>query len=263
MQKDKRTPHLFDLLKLNEKVALVTGAGRGLGKAIALALADAGSDLICIGRTKAQIEETCAEAEKTGRKAIAVPTDVTSSESVNKMCLHGLAEFGRIDILVNNAGFAIEKPFCEISDEEWDRVINTNLRGAFYCTRAVGRQMIERREGKIINISSIMGIRGYQNFASYCVSKAGIIQLTRTLALEWARYKIHVNAIAPGIFLTSFNERAFTNEQIRDMVLKRIPFRRFGQPEELGGLVVYLASKASDYITGEVIVFDGGQQVNW
>ena len=179
------------------------------------------------------------------------------------MYLKAIAEFKRVDILVNNAGVGIVKPLCDTSDEEWDTVMNTNLRGAFYCTRAVGRGMIERRQGKVINISSILGIRGYQNFVSYCVSKGAVTQFTRALALEWARYNINVNAIAPGSFLTEFNEQGYSDEKFRDLSLKRIPLRRFGRPEELGVLVVFLASSASDYMTGEIIYMDGGQQVNW
>jgi NAD(P)-dependent dehydrogenase (short-subunit alcohol dehydrogenase family) len=248
---------------LDGKVALVTGAGRGLGKAMALALAEAGSDVICVARTKDQIEETCAEIEGLGRKGMAIPTDITSSRSVDEMCSAALSEFKKIDILVNNAGIAIGKPFCEVSDEEWDQVMNINLRGAFYCSRAVGRGMMERCQGKVINISSILGKRGYQYFVSYCVSKGAMTQFTRALALEWARYNINVNAIAPGIFLTAFNEEAYADDKFRDITLKRIPFRRFGQADELGPLVVFMASRASDYMTGETVYIDGGQQVNW
>lgn len=254
---------MLDLLRLDGMVALVTGAGRGLGKAMALALAEAGSDVVCAARTKAQIEETCAEIELRGRKGMAIPADITSSGSVDRMVSGAVAEFGKIDILVNNAGVGIGKPFCDVTDDEWDLVMNANLRGAFYCTRAAGRGMIERRQGKVINISSILGIRGYQNFVSYCVSKGAITQLTRALALEWARYHINVNAIAPGAFTTAFNEEAYADDKFREASLKRIPFRRFGRAEELGPLVVFLASKASDYMTGETIYIDGGQQVNW
>jgi len=251
-----------DLLNLDGKVALVTGAGRGLGKSMALALAEAGSDVICVARTKGQIEETCAGIEGFGRKGMAIPTDIASSRSVDEMCSAALSEFKKIDILVNNAGISIEKPFCDVTDEEWDRLMNINLRGAFFCSRAVGRGMIERRQGKVINISSILGKRGYQNFVSYCVSKGAMTQFTRALAMEWARYRINVNAIAPGTFLTPFNEEVYANDKVREVVLKRIPIRRFGQADELGPLVVYMASRASDYMTGETVYIDGGQQAN-
>lgn len=194
---------------------------------------------------------------------MAIPTDVTSSESVENMCSQVLEKFNKIDILVNNAGMLLYKPLVEVTDEEWDMVINTNLRGAFNCTRAVGRQMIKRREGKIINIASIMGMRGYENVVSYCVTKGGIIQFTRAVALEWARYNINVNAIAPGVIQTSLSDELFTDEKVRNLHLKRIPLNKFVQPEDFGALVVYLASKASDLMTGEIIVLDGGQQVNW
>jgi len=248
---------------LNGKSAIVTGAGRGLGKAMAQALAEAGADVVVAARTVKEIEETSGEIEKLGRRSIAIPTDVSSSKSVEEMVHQVLSEFGKIDILVNNSGMAINKPLIETTEEEWNKVISTNITGMFLCIKAVGDHMIQHKSGKIINIASNVGVMGYQNFISYCVSKAGVIQFTRALALEWARYNINVNAIGPGTFYTAFNSQALDDKNIKDKMLKRIPLRRVGQPKELGPLVVYLASKASDFMTGETIFIDGGQLSNF
>lgn len=248
---------------LNGKSAIVTGAGRGLGKAMAQALAEAGADVVVAARTVKEIEETSGEIVKLGRRSIAIPTDVSSSKSVEDMVHQVLSEFGKIDILVNNSGIAINKPFIETTEEEWNKVISTNITGMFLCTKAVGDHMIQQKSGKIINIASNVGVMGYQDFISYCVSKAGVIQFTRALALEWARYNINVNAIGPGTFYTAFNALALDDKSIRDKILKRIPLRRVGQPKELGPLVVYLASMASDFMTGETIFIDGGHLINF
>ena len=250
---------LWEKYSLKEKVAIVTGAGRGLGKAMALALAEAGGHLVAAARTQKEIEEVASEIRKMGRKAIAIPTDVTISRDVEQMVGRTISEFGRIDILVNNSGIAVEKPLLDATEEEWHRVLDTNLTGMFLCTRAVGRYMVNQNKGKIINIASNVGLIGYPNFVSYCVSKAGVIQFTRALAIEWARYNIHVNAIGAGTFYTSFNAYALDDEKIGKIMISRIPLKRAGKPEELGPLVVYLASEASDFVTGETIFIDGGQ----
>ncbi len=258
----------FEEFSLEGRVAIVTGAGRGLGRAMALALAAAGADVVAAARTVQEIEETSRKILELGKRSIAIPTDVLSSNSVQNMVQRTISEFAKIDILVNNSGIAINRPLAETTEEEWNKVIGTNLTGMFLCTRAIGPQMIQQRSGKIINMASNVGVIGRKNFVSYCVSKAGVIQFTRALAVEWARYNINVNAIGPGYFYTDINAPVFDDDSVRDKLLKRIPLRRVGQPKELGPLVVYLASGASDFMTGETIFIDGGSlcsssDANW
>ena len=252
---------VLDKFRLDGKVAIITGASKGLGKVMAIALAEAGADIVGAARNFSLLEGTKKEIENIGRKSLIIRTDITKQDEVEFMVKKSIEEFGKIDILVNNSGIAVDKPLIESTQKEWESVINTNLTGTFLCTQKVGKFMIEKGGGgKIINIASNFGVIGTANLVSYCVSKAGIIQFTRALAVEWARYNINVNTIAPGFFYTDLNAYAFENEKIRDAALKQIPFRRLGKFEELGPLVVYLASPASDYITGEVIFIDGGRQ---
>jgi NAD(P)-dependent dehydrogenase (short-subunit alcohol dehydrogenase family) len=248
-------------MRLDGKLAIVTGAGRGLGKEIALSLASVGANVGLVARTRSQLEETARKIETLGQRVVVIPTDVVRSEEVNRAVEKVTSALGPVDILVNNAGIAEEKPLLEVTDDDWHRVMGVNLDGAFYFCRAVGRQMVERKRGKIINIGSVLGLVGYQNFASYSTSKGALLQFTRTLALEWARYHINVNAIAFGWFETEMNVNAMAQEKIREGLMRRIPFRRFGHPSEVGPLVVFLASAASDFMTGSVIVMDGGELV--
>jgi NAD(P)-dependent dehydrogenase (short-subunit alcohol dehydrogenase family) len=253
----------IDQMRLNGKVAVVTGAGRGLGKEIALALASAGADIGVMARTKSQLEETAHEIEAHGRKALVIPIDVAKSEQVDPAIETVTQNLGPIDILVNNAGITEQKPLVQMTDEDWQRVMGINLDGPFYFCRAVGRQMTTREKGKIINIASVLGMVGYKRFASYSTSKGALLQFTRTLALEWAKYSINVNAIALGWFLTEMNAEAMADEKIKEAHIRRIPLGRLGQAHEIGPLVIYLASRASDFMTGSVIVMDGGELVNW
>ncbi len=246
-------------MRLDGKVAIVTGAGRGLGKQIALSLASAGANVGLVARTRSQLEETAREIETLGQRVAVVPTDIARSEEVNRAVEQVTSVLGPVDILINNAGIAADKPFLEVTDDDWHRVMGVNLDGAFYFCRAVGRQMVERRRGKIVNIGSILGLVGYQNFASYSTSKGALLQFTRTLALEWARYHINVNAIAFGWFETEMNINAMAQEKVREGLMRRIPFRRFGRPSEVGPLVVFLSSPASDFMTGSITVMDGGE----
>lgn len=250
---------LLDQMRLDGKVALVTGSGRGLGRAMALALAEVGADVVVTARTEEEIEETAVEVKALGRKTAAVVCDVTKKSSVDRLFHVARTEFGRVDILVNNAGTAIVKPLLEFSEEEWHTTIDTNLTGVFFCCQAVGPLMIEQGGGKIINIASVAGARGKAGMVPYGSAKGGIIQFTRALAVEWAPYHIHVNAIGPGAFYTRPMKVVLDDPKLGAIRRKKIPFKREGQPGELGPLVVYLASNASDFMTGEVIFLDGGE----
>lgn len=249
---------VFDQFRLDGRGAIVTGASRGLGRAMALALAEAGADLGLLGRSKDDLEETAAGVLALGRRALVLPADVTRPAEVEGAVERVLDAFARLDVLVNNSGIAIVKPLVETPPEEWRAVLETNLTGAFNCCRAVAPAMIARKAGKVINLASVLGAHGLPGYTAYSASKGGIIALTRTLAVEWARHNIQVNAIAPGWFLTPMNAQAFGDERIRERLLRDVPLRRLGKPEEIGPLVVYLASPASDFMTGETVFIDGG-----
>lgn len=245
--------------QLNEKVALITGGGRGLGRAIALAYARAGADVVVASRTRQQLEDVAAAIQATGRRSLAVPVDVTDSHSVTNMVQATQREFGRIDILVNCAGIGRSERLAEMTDQSWDEVIRTDLYGTFYCCREVVRVMIQQQAGSIINIASVAGVRSLPGFAAYGASKSGVIALTKVLALEVARYHVRVNAIAPGYFRTDLNAAELDDPEIGPKIIKRIPLRRVGQPEELTPVAVLLASDEASFITGEVFSVSGGE----
>lgn len=250
---------VFDQLRLDGRVAIVTGASRGLGRAAAVALAEAGAHVALVARSKADLEETAAHIQTLGRTTRVLVVDVTAPAAVEGAVAIVLDAFARIDILVNNSGIAVVKPLVDTTLEEWRMVLETNLTGAFNFCRAVGPAMIARRAGKVVNIASVVAAHGLAGYSAYSASKGGLIAFTRTLAVEWARHNIQVNAIAPGWFLTPMNAHAFADERLRERLLRDVPARRAGKPEELGPLVVYLASSASDFMTGEVVFLDGGQ----
>ncbi|MBI4507263.1 MAG: glucose 1-dehydrogenase [Chloroflexi bacterium] len=249
---------MFERFRLDGQVAVVTGAGRGIGRGIALALAEAGADVALAGRTVAQLEETAHTVEALGRRALVVPTDVTVSEQVERLADRAASELGHLDILVNNAGILVDQEAQAIRDDDWLRVIDTNLNSVMRCARAAARYMIPQQRGSIVNIASIFAYTPAPRFSSYVAAKGGMISFTRALALEWARYKVRVNAIAPGYVHTELNEWALSNPQIRDGLIRATPLRRLGTPEDIGLAVVYLASPAADYMTGEIVVLDGG-----
>jgi len=246
---------ILDSFKLDGKVAIVTGAGRGLGRAMALRLANCGADIVAAARTVAQLEETAANVRQLGRRCLIMPTDVAISEQVNAMATAAIEQFGRIDILVNNAGGGddqLGKPLDRITDEEWRRGIDVNLSSQFYCARAVIPPMVRQKRGKIINIASGYGLRGEKHNYIYACAKGGVIQLTRSLALTYAADNIQSNCIVPGIF--PHNERLMKFFKGG----KFIPIGRVGYDEDLGPLAVFLSSEASNHINGELIVIDGG-----
>ena len=261
---------------LNGKTAIVTGGGRGLGKGIALALAEAGANVAIAGRTEAKLQETASEIREMGRGVLPVVTDVTCDEDIVSLIDRTVETFGKIDILVNNAGVAIVKPlvpipgfapkaeglspefFLPTSDEEWRYVLDSNLTSAFRCTRAAAPHMLKQKWGRIINISSVEGLRGVQMHTLYSTSKAAMEGLTKSLALEWARSGVTVNTIAPGAFHTEMMAPEFENEDLRKRLLRTIPMRRGGEVREVGLLAVYLASEAAAYMTGQTIAIDGG-----
>lgn len=249
---------MFDL---SGKVALVTGASQGLGKAMALALAGAGADVGVMSRNVSRLEETAGEIRGTGQRAVVARADVTIAAEVTSAVERVLGDLGRIDILVNDSGIGFDRPLVDMTEEEWDRILDTNLKGAMLVTKAVGPHMIARRSGKVINVASMAGTVAVSGFTAYGASKAGLIQLTRVLGLEWARYNIQVNAICPGYFLTPMNDAFFATEAGQRVIKQAIPARRLGRPEELGGAVIYLASEASDFMTGTTICIDGGQSL--
>lgn len=244
---------------LSGKCALVTGSGTGLGRAIALALAEAGADVALAARRVEKLEETASRIETLGRRTLALPLDLTDPAAVPACVEAAESGLAPIDILVNNSGISGAGWASDLPLEEWNRVMDTNLRGAFLMCQATGRGMIERGAGSIINVASVGGFIGIKMLSAYTASKGGLIQLTRTLALEWARSGVRVNALAPGYIETDLNRAHFATESGQRMIRNHIPMGRLGQPDELRGAAVFLASDASRFMTGSVLVLDGGQ----
>jgi 2-deoxy-D-gluconate 3-dehydrogenase len=249
---------ILDAFKLDGKKALVTGASAGLGAAISVALAEAGADVTCHGNTRSP-DATCEEIRKLGRAAHSLTGDLSQRETSHAIFEETLAAFGRVDILVNNAGTITRAPAVEFSDEDWTKVIEVNLSSVFRLSQLAGRHMIEREaHGKIINIASLLSFQGGLTVPAYAAAKGGVAQLTKALANEWASKGVNVNAIAPGYMRTG-NTKALQADETRNrQILERIPAGRWGEPRDLAGAAIFLASAASDYIHGHVLVVDGG-----
>lgn len=247
----------MELFSLKGRTALVVGGGSGLGQAIAIGLSKAGADVIVSGRDAAKLDGTVKEIASLGGSSSAVEMDVLDNASVNAATKKIIEKRGHLDILVYSAGVHLKKPTIEVTDEEWNRVLDTNLTGAFRVCRSAGAQMIKQGHGKIINIASLGSFAALKDAAAYTSSKAGIVLLTKNLAVELAPHNIQVNAIAPGVFRTALNEKVLVGERL-ERILSNTPMKRLGRAEELAGTAVYLSSAASDFVTGAVIPVDGG-----
>jgi NAD(P)-dependent dehydrogenase (short-subunit alcohol dehydrogenase family) len=246
---------LFDL---SGRVAMVTGTSRGLGQYMARALAKAGADLVLTSRDVSRLESFEAEIRALGRRAVSVELDVRVRESIEKAAAAAEAAFGHLDILVNNAGCNVRKPALDVTWDDWNLILDTNLRGSFFVAQAVARGMIVRRYGRIINIGSVTTVAGYAGLAPYGASRGGIKQLTMSLADDWGMYGVTVNCLAPGWFRTEQNKVLYENKEWVEYLCDRIPLKRPGQPEDLDAAVVFLAAESSRYVTGQTLLVDGG-----
>ena len=248
-------------MRVDGKVALVTGGGSGIGRAVAEGLAHYGANVIITEITsKMEIGQKAAQeiVATTGQRAIALPLDLPSLPSIDAMVTQAVEGLGRIDILVNNAGIQIAKPALEVTEADWDAVLDTNLKGAFFVAQRVAREMIKQKFGRIINMASQNGLVGYYNRAAYCSAKAGMVNLTRVLAIEWAEHGINVNAVGPTFIRTPLGEQTFKDPKVYNEIVSRIPLGRIGEPEELIGAVVFLSSDAASLVTGHTLMADGG-----
>ncbi len=252
----------LSMFDLTGKVAIVTGGYHGIGRGIAEGLAEAGAHIVICARSLDKCVEACTEIGRKGVKTLPVRCDVTKREEVEVLVQRTVQEMGKIDILVNNAGVGgSEKPILKMSDEDWDYAVDIDLKGAFLLARAAVPEMGKQGAGKIINVTSITAMIAMPNMSSYCASKAGLVQLTRVMALEFLKYNIQVNALCPGYFLTSLNQKFFASEVGQKVVQRNIPMGRLGKVEELKGTAIYLASSATDFMTGSCLVIDGGQTI--
>ena len=246
---------LFDL---SGKTAIVTGASRGLGQYFGRALAAAGANLVITSRQKESLEPFKQEIELLGRKALPLDLDVRDYDSIQQMVENACKHYGHIDILVNNAGCNVRKPSTEVSWDDWNLVLNTNLRGTFFVAQAVAKKMIPRQYGRIINIGSVTSVFGYAGLAPYCASRGGVKQLTMSLADDWGEFGITVNCLAPGWFKTEQTRALYEDQSWVDYLVDRIPLKRPGTPHDLDGAIVFLASDAAEYLTGQTMLIDGG-----
>ena len=249
----------MDLFKLDGKVALITGAGSGLGRQFAETLSDAGASVVLAARRREKLEETAELVRNKGGNAICLELDVTDSLSVTNCVRETTSEFGTPDILVNNAGIAKQAFLTDISEDDWDAVLDTNLKGVFMVAQAVVKSMINAdKHGSIINIASVLGLRVSKALGSYIAAKSAVVQLTKAMAIEWSRYNIRVNALAPGYFITEINQEQFADGSAEEFLMRRVPMSRVGDLREIAGPLLLLASDAGSYMTGSIIAVDGG-----
>ena len=255
MSEDNSKHGLFDL---TGRVAIVTGTSRGLGQQFARALAGAGADLVLTSRTQASLAEFEAEIKASGRRAISLDLDVRDQQSIERMASAAEEAFGHIDILVNNAGCNVRKPSLDVTWDDWNLILDTNLRGSFFVAQAVARRMVQRRYGRIINIGSVTSVAGFAGLGPYGASRGGIRQLTMSLADDWGPYGITVNCLAPGWFRTDQNKIMYEDKEWVEYLSDRIPVKRPGQLSDLDAAVVFLAAESSRYVTGQTLLVDGG-----
>ncbi|MFL5488775.1 MAG: SDR family NAD(P)-dependent oxidoreductase [Gemmatimonadaceae bacterium] len=248
----------FSALDLTNRTAVVIGATSGIGRAIALGLAEAGADVVPAGRRTKLVEEAAGEIQRRGRRSLAMTADVADPDSIQSLADATIEKFGKVDILVNAAGRTVRRPTLDVSDQEWNEILDTNLTGMLRACRVFGRYMIERRYGRIINIGSLTSVVALFEVAAYAASKAGVAALTKSLAVEWAPHGVCVNAILPGVFRTALNEGLLDGTERGRELLMRTPMGRFGLPEELAGAAVFLASEAASFVTGHLLAVDGG-----
>lgn len=252
---------MTDLFRIDGQVALITGGGRGLGRAMAVGLARAGADVVVVARREADLAETVAAVEAVGRRGLAVVGDVADVAAAPRAVDAALATFGRIDILINNAGLYDMDPIEQTEDEAWQAVLDVNLMGSFRFAKAVGPHFLKQGSGKVVNIASVLGTFGVGEATAYCTAKAGVMGFTRSLAVEWGGKGIAVNAIAPGLFDTDMSAGVMQTKEVYDGIVAGIPRGRHGEPDEIVGTAVYLCSPASNHVLGQVIHVDGGATI--
>ena len=252
----------MNIFDLSGKVAIVTGSNQGIGFGIAKGLASVGATVVIANRRATEGQNAAESLKKEGLNAVAIPIDVSRMSSVASLVSKVVSDFGKIDILINNAAVIVRKPIEDFTEEEWDQIMNTNLRGLFLCCQLVGREMIKKKKGKIINISSVLSQIVQPGRSVYAVAKAGVSHLTRALALEWGKYNISVNAIGPGLTITPLNKKYFEEnpEDLKNIVASILKGRE-AYPQDYAGAAIFLASDASDYMTGQTLLVDGGMTI--